>query len=168
MFHNYSTDGSEFLEPFYDYYIPENKGNIYVSDPNYEEPVYLVSVRPAGKMTFPEKMSEWCLDSYLAEEEKTAHAVYEKLGFKPIPFYNPIDYQNTDSILYKDQYGKMPYLIIGETSEREFDVLKFPVSGETTATGNQAYIYDHGKGAVIKKDGDLFTCFRYSVNAIKK
>jgi hypothetical protein len=165
---DYSTEGSEFLEIFYQYFLPEDKGYIYISNPDKNDATFLASKKPSGKMKLPEKFSEWCLDSYLPVEEKNIQEVYYKYGYEKVEFLNPTVQANVEKTPQKDQLGKMPFLILGENNAKEFEIVKVPDKEKTTIDKSKTFIYDNKKGEVVNGNGDIFTCFRYAVNAIKK
>jgi len=116
----------------------------------------------------PPKISEWCFDTYLEDEGKNLPDIYRMMGYNKIKFVDPLDEGNQDFYPSRDQFGRMPYIIIGENTDKEYEMIKAPVNLKKNRSINPAYIFDHNSGMVVNRNGDEYTCFRYAVNAIKK
>lgn len=164
-----STKDLEFLKPWFNTILPESKGYIYFDDSNESENFFwLHSDSIKEDIKLPEKISEWCLDSYTEKEEKSIPAVYRNLGYEIVKFLDPMNEANYDFYPQKDRFGKMPFIITGETKEREFEMIKGAINLKDTRKTFTPYIFDHKTGTVVNRNGDVFTCFRAAVNAIRK
>jgi hypothetical protein len=164
----YTTDGSEFLKPFYKYILPERKGFIFILSQNAEiMPYYLVSQNPK-KITIPDTFTEWCLDSYLEKKGNSVNDIYVNYGYSIQNFSKLISIEDPDRSMLKDNLGLMPFIITGENSNREIVIIKAPVSMYNADKTDIPYIFDNSKKTVVNRNGDKFTTFRYAVNAIRK
>jgi hypothetical protein len=164
------SKGSEFLSVFYKYYLREHKGYIYV-DPEPEEKVnksfYLVSNFSFKTIELPKKISEWCLDSYLTPGKKSVREIYNSYGYESLNFVNMTSSENQNLFPQKDSLGQMQLIITGENNKREIEMVKGPVSPKNIDNTITPFIFDHNTQTVVNRNGDRFTTFRYSVNAIK-
>jgi hypothetical protein len=170
-FNSYSTEGSEFLKPFYKYYLQEHKGYIYIDPDPYSKTnksYYLLSGNSAGKMTLPEKITEWCLDSYLTVEARSVSKIYRDYGYDPVILRELTVTDNIYPFPQKDSLGFMSVIITGENRDGQFDLVKAPVSLSNAKETGMPYIFDDKTNTIINRNGDIFTCFRVAVNAIKK
>jgi hypothetical protein len=68
----------------------------------------------------------------------------------------------------KDKFGKMQYIITGENKNKEIEILKAPETTNESFKKDSFFIYNNAKKTVVNSKGDIFTCFRVAVNAIKK
>jgi hypothetical protein len=182
-FEPYSTQGSEFLQPFYDNFLPESKGSIFVVPYNSDsEPFFLSSDYSFSLTNFQKKLSEWCLDSYLPEKGRSLPEIYGNFGYdffslsefltkRNAEYANMNElmcWENMDLIPMKDSLGILPLIIIGENKNREFELLS-KTSAENTFIKNETYyLFENASKTKVNGKGDKFTCFRFAVNAIKK
>jgi hypothetical protein len=163
-----STRDPEFLKPWNDFYLPEKKGYIYFNSPDNYVPLGLSSGNTKSEIKLPDKISEWCFDSYIENEEKSIPDIYRSFGYDLVKFLDPSDEANRDFYPQKDRFGTVPFIITGENKEREFEMIKAPVNMKSAKKANPSYIFDHKTNTVLKRDGDIYTCFRVAVNAILK
>ncbi len=162
--------GSEFLEPFYRNYLRERRGYIYF-DPQPEGDnltYYLVSDFSFRTFKLPEKITEWCLDSYLAPGKRTVTDIYRGYGYdtlgtagRPISGYHL-------TMPQKDSTGTLHYIIVGDNKDRELEVVKAQVSPRNIDPTATPYIFDHNTQTVVNRNGDRYTTFRFAVNAVRK
>jgi hypothetical protein len=169
VYDEYTTKGSEFLKPFYDYFLPESKGLLYISNPEGGEPFWLVPAKAAAKIDFPKMIKEWCLDSYIEKEENSIPNIYRKFSYEPANFQKLLVVAaDPPDFFRKDRFGKMRYIITGENKNREIEIMKSPESAVESFKKDSFFIYDNATKTVVNSKGDIFTCFRVAVNAIKK
>jgi len=162
--------GSEFLAPFYKYYLPDYKDNIYIIPDMYGDKnnsFYLASNFDFNTVELPKKATEWCLDSYLAPGKESVKAIYKGYGYDTSRFVNMTLPENQEKISQKNAYGLMEYLIIGEYENKEIEMVKAPVV-PMNIDKSVIYLFDHETQSVVSMKGDKFTTFRFAVNAIKK
>ena len=167
---NYKECSFEFLDIYYNHYLTyDNKQNLilnkyFVS----EEGGYNLTNNKTTKFVYPEKYSEWCLDSYLTKQADNLASIYNGYGFIDHSFKKLVQQREDDVIQRKDSIGIFPYIVIGDKEDELFNVLKTSVFNPKSANIVKPFIYDHNKNMIINKDGDIFTTFRVAVNAIKK
>ena len=164
-----SIDGSPFLWPFYDRFLSEEKGSISITTDRSEGPLYLSSVNPKPVAGMPKELTEWCQDSYLSGEEKSITDIYCQLGYRTANYKELLE---KDSAAFpkisKDRFGRLPFIITGENKEKEFEIVKALDIQKNNKESNSCYLFDNLSKTVINRNGDVFTSFRYAVNAIKK
>ncbi len=169
-----SSKVPEFLKIFYEYYLPEKRDFIYSVTYGDEEAFWIDSdliLDPdyiLNEIDPSEKITEWCLDSYEEVEAHSIQGIYRKFGSKIINYLNPVIDQNLEDYISTDSIGKMPYIIIGENDKQEFEVVSRPANYKSLQKIATPYIFDHQTGTVVNSKGDIFTCFRFAVNAVKK
>jgi hypothetical protein len=160
----------EFLKPFMEQFLTEKKGLIYVrtSSPEGISKLFpLASVNPKEKFAGPSKFSEWLLDSYLSEETGSVEGIYKQYGYDSFPINNPTPENRRVLMTQKDSLGRARVIITGATQDGKFALLSAPVDIKRRSEELTSYIYDHNSGTVVSGKGDVFTCFRVAVKAIK-
>ncbi len=181
-FEPYSVKGSEFLQLFYDFYLPEKKGFIYVAPMNENEPFYLSSEKPYTDSYYKRKLPEWILDSYLPEQGKSTIEIYKDFGYtleslsaiqnkNSVELSNlsePMSYENLFFMPSKDSTGYMPVKILSESPNREFEILLKPEKENLRLNSESFYLYDTAGKTIVNSKGETFTCFRFAVTALKK
>ena len=169
VYDEYTTKGSEFLNPFFDYYFSESKGCLYVNNLEKGDPFWLVPDKAAAKIDFPKTIKEWCLDSYIEKEERSVPDIYRDFGYEEANFHKLLVLAADPPIFFrKDKFGKMSYIITGENKNREIEIMKAPETAIENFKKDSFFIYDNATKTVVNSKGDIFTCFRVAVNAIKK
>jgi hypothetical protein len=171
VFDKYSEDCCEFLKLFYENYLPKQKGYIYVDPEPYgkeNKTYYLSSDKYYEGIKLPAKFSEWCLDSYVETEGYSIAGIYQKYGFELEYFQKIISIEDSYLAPRKDSLGLSPFIIIGENKNREIEMVKAPVGLKKSKKIATPYLYDNKSGTVVNRNCDIFTCFRYAVNVIRK
>lgn len=160
--------GSEFLDIFYKYYLPEHKGYIFMVQSDYDDnSFYLVSGSDLKTVDLPEKATEWFLDSYLSPGNKSVKEIYKGYGYDTARFVNMTKTENFDLVPQKNKFGLMDYLMTGESENMEIEMVKSPVSPKVNDK-SVTYLFDHSSQTVVTRTGDRFTTFRVAVNAVKR
>ncbi len=160
----------EFLEPFYKFYLRERKGYIYVDPEPFGEnkTYYVVSHFDIKYIQQPEKIKEWLFDAPGAPENRSVVDVYRSYGFDTLSVIATNGKDQGYVVPQKDSLGLVNLIITGEGSGSKFVVVRAPENKSIAPRHESHYTYDHMTGKVTDSKGDVFTCFRYAVNALKK
>ena len=166
-FDRYTTDGSEYLNPFFKYYLEDVKGLIYSSSLNYEQTQFPIATGSVKEFSFPDTFNEWCLDSYLQNSREIVVEIFKEYGFESKIFSDQFSLINDERAPRKDYLGVYPYLITGENDKGEIELVKASTELSGGNMREHPYVYDTKTG-VLNAAGNMFTTFRFSVNAIRK
>jgi hypothetical protein len=165
-----TVDGSPFLRPFYDNFLPENrKGDIFITSDMMEGQLYLSRQNSVEITSIPKELNEWCFDTYLPDKEKSITDIYCKTGYKTASYKEFIERDTTGMPkIEKNRFGRLPFIITGENQAKEFEIVKGVDIQYNKKESDPCYIFDNSTKTVVNRKGDVYTSFRYSVNALKK